>query len=52
MALIKVDAFQCDKCDHIWISERYTHKNPPNACSKCKSPSWDLIRKHKESKKK
>lgn len=41
MALIKVDAFKCDKCNHIWISEIYTHKKPPFACGKCKSVKWN-----------
>lgn len=50
-SLIFREAFHCNKCQHEWISNIYTHKNPPNACSKCKSPSWNLIMKHKEADK-
>lgn len=41
MALIKTEAFKCDRCGHIWISEKFTHKQPPIACSKCKSAYWN-----------
>lgn len=41
MALIKTEAFKCNKCGHVWISTIYTHKNPPVACAKCKTPYWN-----------
>lgn len=47
MALIKREAFRCDKCKHEWISDKFTHKNPPISCGKCKSAYWDTERKKK-----
>jgi predicted Zn-ribbon and HTH transcriptional regulator len=39
--LTSIEAFECDKCSYKWISHKYTHKNPPVACAKCKSPYWN-----------
>jgi predicted Zn-ribbon and HTH transcriptional regulator len=39
--LTSIEAFECDKCGYKWISHKYTHKNPPVACAKCKSPYWN-----------
>lgn len=41
MALITRPAFKCDRCGHEWISDRFTHKEPPIACGLCKSPYWN-----------
>jgi len=45
MAIIKTDAFKCERCGHVWISEKYTPENLPIACAKCKSPYWNRPRK-------
>jgi hypothetical protein len=41
MGIIKVDAFKCERCGHVWISRYYTRDNPPVACAKCKNPYWN-----------
>ena len=41
MGIIKVDAFKCEKCGHIWISRMYTKDDPPVTCAKCKNPYWN-----------
>lgn len=41
MAIIKIDAFQCDKCKYIWISHKFDIANPPACCSYCKSAYWN-----------
>jgi predicted Zn-ribbon and HTH transcriptional regulator len=45
MAIIKVDAFRCEKCGHIWISKIFSKNNPPVACAKCKSAYWNRPKK-------
>jgi predicted Zn-ribbon and HTH transcriptional regulator len=44
MPLIKMEGFQCNRCGYKWTSQIYTHKNPPIACSKCKSAYWNRER--------
>ena len=43
MPIIQINAFQCNKCGHIWISRAYLKdkKSLPIACAKCKSAYWD-----------
>jgi hypothetical protein len=41
LGIIKVDAFKCEKCGHIWISRMYTKDDPPVTCAKCKNPYWN-----------
>lgn len=45
VAIIKVDAFKCEKCGHIWISQIFTRENPPITCAKCKNPRWNIPKK-------
>jgi predicted nucleic acid-binding Zn ribbon protein len=40
MGIVKVDAFKCEKCGHIWYSRQFTRDNPPVACARCKNPYW------------
>ena len=42
LGIVKVDGFKCERCGHVWISEKFTAKNPPIACAKCKSPYWNI----------
>jgi predicted Zn-ribbon and HTH transcriptional regulator len=42
MARIKTDAYQCERCGHIWLP-RKTEKEPI-VCPKCKSPYWNRPR--------
>lgn len=41
--IVKIDAFKCNKCNHIWIShlESYNKDHPPIACASCKSAYWN-----------
>jgi len=39
MPKIKVDAYQCTRCGHVWMP-RKTGKEP-TVCPKCKSPYWN-----------
>jgi predicted nucleic acid-binding Zn ribbon protein len=41
LGIIKIDAFKCEKCGHIWISRMYTKDDPPVTCAKCKNPYWN-----------
>ena len=41
MALINIEAFECNRCGYKWISHKYTHQDPPVACAKCKSAYWN-----------
>ena len=43
MARIKTDAYQCERCEHIWLPRNRT--NEPKVCPKCKSPYWNIPRK-------
>lgn len=40
---IKVDAFQCERCSHIWLPHK--REEAPGRCAKCKSPYWNTPRK-------
>ena len=44
MGKIKVLAFQCERCDHVWVPRMKTRE--PRVCPKCKSPYWDVPRKN------
>lgn len=49
MPKIKIDAYQCERCQHIWVPRDYNEK--PRVCPKCKSPYWDTPRKNKKENK-
>lgn len=53
MPIVKVDAYKCSRCGHIWLpSERTRRENRlPVLCAKCKSAYWN-IPKPKEGRKK
>jgi hypothetical protein len=38
MGIIRVDAWQCDLCRHIWYTKS---EEPPKACAKCKRRNWN-----------
>jgi hypothetical protein len=40
---LKVEAFQCDLCGHVWLPRN--RKDVPKACARCKNPNWDKGRK-------
>ena len=44
MAKIKIDAYKCERCGHVWMP-RATSKEEPKVCPKCKSPYWNRPRK-------
>ena len=44
MGKVKVDAYKCERCGHIWMS-RENSRDEPKVCPKCKSPYWNIPRK-------
>jgi rubredoxin len=57
MPTIKVDAYQCARCGHIWLPREPTKREnrPPVLCAKCKSAYWNIPKpkpKPKEVKRK
>ena len=48
MGVIKIDAYFCDRCTHVWMPrENSVHR--PLVCPRCKSPYWDRDRKNNPS---
>ena len=52
MSIVKVNAFKCERCGHIWLpkgldSEKLANleKYAPTACPKCHSPYWQTKKK-------
>ena len=43
MGKIKISAYKCERCGHIWAPRN--KKEEPRVCPKCKSPYWDKPRK-------
>ena len=54
MGKVKVDAYQCERCGHVWLPREATKREhrDPVICPKCKSAYWDIPRKDKEGRKK
>ena len=44
MALVKLDGYQCERCEHAWVP-RDKSGELPSVCPKCKSPYWNKPRK-------
>ncbi|MBV9920249.1 MAG: hypothetical protein JOY78_05240 [Pseudonocardia sp.] len=42
MAKVQVWAWQCERCEHVWLPR--DKDRPPKVCPKCKSPYWDRPR--------
>lgn len=42
MAKIKIDAYKCERCDHVWVPR---DEKEPKVCPKCKSPYWNSPKK-------
>ena len=40
--------FKCEKCGHIWISQKFDKDNLPISCAKCKNPYWNRPREVKQ----
>jgi len=53
MGRIKVDAFKCDRCGHVWLPKELSEKldeldkHLPKVCPRCKSAYWDTPRQKK-----
>ena len=51
MGRIKLEAFKCERCEHIWLPRDIEKKTgkldglEPKVCPKCKSPYWNVPRK-------
>ena len=50
MSKIKVDAYKCERCGHIWMPRVYS-KEESRVCPRCKSPYWNKKRIRKTAKK-
>ncbi len=44
---VRVDAFKCARCNHVWLPRG---EGRPVRCAKCKSPYWDRPAKGKKSR--
>lgn len=42
MSTVKVDAYKCDRCGHVWLPRDPDKR--PISCAKCKSAYWDTPR--------
>ncbi|MBU0466418.1 MAG: hypothetical protein KKD94_00845 [Nanoarchaeota archaeon] len=49
MGIIKIQAYECERCSHIWPSRK---KQIPIVCPKCKSPYWNIKKKGGKNAKK
>lgn len=52
MALVKLDGYRCERCEHEWLPRagKTYGKELPLVCPKCKSPYWNKPRQAKSSK--
>lgn len=44
MAIIKIEGYECSRCEHQWAARK---KQVPIVCPECKSPYWNLPKKNK-----
>jgi hypothetical protein len=42
MVAVKLDGWQCERCEHIWWSRAIRR---PRVCARCKSTYWDMPRR-------
>lgn len=40
MAKVKLDGFECEKCEYKWVP-RETTEDEPIICPNCKNPYWN-----------
>jgi predicted Zn-ribbon and HTH transcriptional regulator len=45
---LKVDAWRCERCGHVWVAKAATVR--PVTCPHCKSPYWNKPRQRKAKK--
>lgn len=45
MGIVKLNGYSCERCEHKWVPRQVTSE--PKVCPKCKSPYWNVPRKHK-----
>jgi hypothetical protein len=45
MGKVKIDAYKCERCGHIWTPRG---DKEPVVCARCKSPYWNIPRKNKK----
>lgn len=55
MGMVKVDAYKCERCGHVWLPRdlpinwdgnlNTLDKAPPRVCPSCKSAYWNTPRK-------
>ena len=43
MLRIQVWAWQCERCEHVWMPRNTDSE--PKVCPKCKSPYWNTPRR-------
>ena len=53
MGTVKVDAYKCERCGHIWLPRESTksQNRKPIVCGKCKSAYWNVPRPKKDGTK-
>jgi DNA-directed RNA polymerase subunit RPC12/RpoP len=44
VGIVKVDAYKCERCGHIWLPREPNKNRKPILCAKCKSAYWDIPR--------
>lgn len=52
MSIVNVNAFKCDRCEHVWLPKGLNdeklanlEKYAPMVCPKCHSPYWQTKKK-------
>lgn len=50
MGKVKVDAYKCERCGHIWLPREPTKRGNrlPVICAKCKSAYWNIPKERKK----
>lgn len=42
---IQVDAWKCERCEHVWVPRSLDMNVEPKVCPKCKTPYWNVPRR-------
>lgn len=45
---VTMSAYQCNRCDHVWVPKLYKSDSRPKVCPKCKSAYWESPRREKK----
>ncbi|MGA7543615.1 MAG: hypothetical protein WBW34_11195 [Nitrososphaeraceae archaeon] len=50
MGKVKVDAYKCERCGHVWLPREPNRYRKPIICARCNSAYWDIPRPDKQPK--